>query len=93
MKSAPKAALKLATPVVLAFTSFRQSVCSSIPLWSGLRSGRVPEVVLLKAKSRGVVLLDESLADLVRAQKVTVEVAKQFAEAPADFEALVARRK
>ena len=30
--------------------------------------------------------LDESLAELVKAQKVTIEVAKQFAESPADLE-------
>jgi twitching motility protein PilT len=67
-------------------------VPASLTLWSALRGGRVPEIAFLKEKSRGVVLLDESLAELVRAQKVTVEVAKHYSEAPSDFEALVARR-
>ena len=35
--------------------------------------------------------LDESLAELVRAQKVTLEVAKPFAESPQELEAHVAR--
>jgi twitching motility protein PilT len=68
-------------------------VPASLTLWSALRAGRIPEIAFLKAKSRGVILLDESLADLARAQKVTVEVAKHYSESPSDFEALVARRK
>jgi hypothetical protein len=37
------------------------------------------------------VRLDESLAELVRAQKVTLEVAKQFAESAEQLEAQATR--
>jgi twitching motility protein PilT len=66
---------------------------SSIALYTLIRDGRTFQIPSLQQRGRGlgVVRLDESLADLVRAQKVTVEVAKQYAESPPDLEALVAR--
>jgi hypothetical protein len=40
----------------------------------------------------GIVQLDESLAELVRAGKIDVAQARTFAEAPDDLEALVAHK-
>ena len=66
---------------------------SSIALYTLIRDGRTYQIPSLQQRGRalGVVRLDESLADLVRAQKATLEVVKQFAESPPDLEALVAR--
>jgi len=65
----------------------------SVALYTLIRDGRTHQIPDLqkRGKAVGVVRLDESLADLVRAQKVTAEVAKQFAESPADFDGHVAR--
>ncbi|MDF2692766.1 MAG: Twitching motility protein PilT, partial [Labilithrix sp.] len=66
---------------------------ASISLHTLIRDGRTHQIADLQARGKpaGMVRLDEALADLVRAQKVTPEVAKQFAESPADFVAQVAR--
>ena len=62
---------------------------ASIALYTLIRDNRTFQIPSLQQRGRamGVVRLDESLADLVRAGKVTLEVAKQFAEAPAELEA------
>jgi twitching motility protein PilT len=66
---------------------------SSIALYTLIRDGRTFQIPSLQQRGRtlGIVRLDESLADLVRAQKATLEVVKHFAESPQDVEALVAR--
>jgi len=66
---------------------------SSVALYTAIRDGRTNQIPSLQQRGRanGVLRLDESLADLVRSQKATLEVAKHFAESPADLEALVAR--
>jgi twitching motility protein PilT len=66
---------------------------ATIALYTLIRDGRTFQIPSLQQRGRalGVLRLDESLADLVRAQKATLEVVKQFAESPADLEALVAR--
>jgi twitching motility protein PilT len=66
---------------------------SSIALYTLIRDGRTFQIPSLqqRGRGRGVVRLDESLADLVRLQKVTLEVAKQFAESPQELEAHAAR--
>lgn len=63
---------------------------SSIPLYSLVRDGRTFQIPALmqQGKARGVVRLEESLASLVRAQKVTLEAAKQHAESTKDLESL-----
>ncbi|MBX3223567.1 MAG: Flp pilus assembly complex ATPase component TadA [Labilithrix sp.] len=65
----------------------------SVALYTLVRDGRTHQIPDLqkRGKAAGVVRLDESLADLVRAQKVTAEVAKLFAESPADLDALASR--
>ena len=62
---------------------------SSIALYTLIRDARTFQIPSLQQRGRthGVVRLDESLAELVRTQKVTLEVAKQFAESPQELEA------
>ena len=65
----------------------------SVALYTLVRDGRVHEIPDLqkRANAAGVVRLDDSLAELVRAQKITADVAKQFAESPAELDARAAR--
>ena len=62
---------------------------SSIALYTLIRDARTLQIPSLQQRGRalGVVRLDESLAELVRAQKVTLEVAKHFAESPQELDA------
>jgi twitching motility protein PilT len=64
----------------------------STSLWALIRDSRTFQIPSLqqRGKSLGIVRLDESLAELVKAGKVTLEVAKQYAEAPQELEAQVA---
>ena len=66
---------------------------SSIALYALIRDARTFQIPSLQQRGRtlGVMRLDESLADLVRSQKVTLEVAKQFAESPQELEAYSTR--
>ena len=66
---------------------------SSIALYTLIRDARTFQIPSLQQRGRaqGVVRLDESLAELVRAQKVTLEVAKQFAESAEQLEAQATR--
>lgn len=63
----------------------------STSLWALIRDSRTFQIPSLqqRGKSLGIVRLDESLAELVKAGKVTLEVAKQYAEAPQELEAQV----
>ncbi|MBX3214714.1 MAG: Flp pilus assembly complex ATPase component TadA [Labilithrix sp.] len=65
----------------------------SVALFTLVRDGRTHQIPDLqkRGKSAGIVRLDEALAELVRAQKVTKEVAKLFAESPAELDAELAR--
>jgi twitching motility protein PilT len=67
---------------------------SSIALYTLIRDARTFQIPSLRQRGRalGVVRLDESLAELVRTQKVTLEVAKQFAESPQELEVHARRR-
>jgi twitching motility protein PilT len=58
-------------------------------LYTLVRDGRTNQIPALqqRARSLGFMRLDDSLSELVRAQKVTLEVARQFAESPADLAA------
>ena len=65
----------------------------SVALFTLVRDGRTHQIPDLqkRGKSAGIVRLDEALAELVRAQKVTKEVANLFAESPAELDAELAR--
>ena len=66
---------------------------SSIALYTLIRDARTNQIPSLQQRGRahGVVRLDESLAELVRTAKVTLEVAKLFAESPQELEAHATR--
>ena len=66
----------------------------SVALYTLVRDGRTHEIPEIQKRGKdggGVLRLDDSLAELVRAQKVTAVVAKQLAESPAELEAQIAR--
>ncbi|MBX3201075.1 MAG: Flp pilus assembly complex ATPase component TadA [Labilithrix sp.] len=65
----------------------------SVALFTLVRDGRTHQIPDLqkRGKTAGIVRLDDALAELVRAQKVTGEVAKLFAESPGELDAELAR--
>lgn len=69
-------------------------IAPSAELATLLREGRTREIAELHRRGHtpGSIRVDESLADLVRSQKVPVDVARQFADSPAELEAQIAAR-
>ncbi len=63
----------------------------SPPLWALIRDGKTFQIPSLqqRGKALGIVRLDDSLADLVRSGKTTLENARPYAENPGDFDAVV----
>lgn len=63
----------------------------STSLWALIRDNRTFQIPSLqqRGKGLGITRLDESLADLVRAGKITLDVAKSVAEAPLELEAML----
>jgi twitching motility protein PilT len=66
----------------------------SPPLWALIRDGKTFQIPSLqqRGKALGIVRLDDSLAELVRAGKTSLEIAREFADAPDQLEALVSGR-
>jgi twitching motility protein PilT len=66
----------------------------SPPLWALIRDNKTFQIPSLqqRGKALGIVRLDDSLADLVRSGLTTLEVAREFAEAPEQLETLVSGR-
>jgi twitching motility protein PilT len=60
----------------------------SVALWNLIRENKTFQIPSLqqRGKSLGIVRLDDSLAELVRAGRVTLETALSYAEAPDDLE-------
>lgn len=67
----------------------------SVPLWSLIRDNKTFQIPSLqqRGKAAGVVRLDDSLADLVRAGKVTREAAYAVAESPEELEATLTGKR
>ncbi|MDB4974435.1 MAG: Twitching motility protein PilT [Myxococcaceae bacterium] len=63
----------------------------SSPLWALIRDNKTFQIPSLqqRGKSLGIVRLDDSLAELVRSGHTTIEIAREYAEAPEQLEALV----
>ena len=63
----------------------------SSALWALIRDNKTFQIPSLqqRGKALGIIRLDDSLADLVRAGKTSLEIAREFAESPDQFEALV----
>jgi twitching motility protein PilT len=66
----------------------------SPPLWALIRDNKTFQIPSLqqRGKALGIVRLDDSLAELVRAGVTTLEIARDFADAPDQLEALVSGR-
>ncbi|HKP64465.1 MAG TPA: PilT/PilU family type 4a pilus ATPase [Polyangiales bacterium] len=82
-------------------TADRKQLCAaaeilpgSTALWSLIRDNRTYQIPSLqqRGKSLGIVRLDDSLAELVRSGRTTLEIARDYADAPQHLEALVAGR-
>lgn len=60
----------------------------SIALWNMIRDGKTYQIPSLQQRGRGagIVRLDDSLAELVRLGRTTIETAKAFAEDPEELE-------
>jgi len=93
--------LRLITSQRLLPTADRKQLCAaaeilpgSTALWSLIRDNRTYQITSLqqRGKSLGIIRLDDSLAELVRSGRTTLEIAREFAEAPNQFDALVAGR-
>jgi twitching motility protein PilT len=67
----------------------------SIALWSLIRDNKTFQIPSLQQRGKGfgIVRLDESLGDLVRARKVTQAAALAVAENPDDLEALLSGKR
>jgi twitching motility protein PilT len=63
----------------------------SVALWSLIRDGKTFQIPSLQQRGRGfgILRLDESLLELVRAGRVTREAALTVAEAPDELEAIL----
>ncbi|HEX6242088.1 MAG TPA: PilT/PilU family type 4a pilus ATPase, partial [Polyangiales bacterium] len=66
----------------------------SPPLWALIRDNKTFQIPSLqqRGKSLGIVRLDDSLAELVRAGKTSLETAREFADSPDQLEGLVTGR-
>lgn len=93
--------LRLITSQRLLPTTDRKQLCGaaeilpgSTALWSLIRDNRTFQITSLqqRGKSLGIVRLDDSLAELVRSGRTTLDIAREYAEAPHQFDALVAGR-
>ena len=66
----------------------------STPLWSLIRENRTFQIASLqqRGKSIGITRLDDSLADLVRSGKTTMEIAREYADSADQLATLVQGR-
>jgi twitching motility protein PilT len=66
-----------------------------VPLWNLIRDGRTYQIPSLqqRGKGLGVIRLDDSLADLARAGRVTAAAAVAVAEAPEELELVLGVRR
>jgi twitching motility protein PilT len=67
----------------------------SVALGNLIRDGKTYQIPSLqqRGKGLGIVRFDDSLADLVRAGKTTLELARGYAESPDELEAMVTGRR
>ena len=67
----------------------------SIALWSLIRDNKTYQIPSLQQRGKGfgIVRIDDSLADLVRAGRVTLATALTVAEAPDELEALLSGKR
>ncbi|MDC3954324.1 PilT/PilU family type 4a pilus ATPase [Polyangium jinanense] len=67
----------------------------SVPLWNLIRESKTWQIPSLQQRGKGfgIVRLDDSLADLVRAGKASLEDALLVAEAPDELEAALAGKR
>ena len=66
----------------------------STPLWNLIRDNRTYQIASLqqRGKSLGIVRLDDSLSELVKSGRITMEIAREYADSPELVESMVAGR-
>ncbi|MEW5849914.1 MAG: PilT/PilU family type 4a pilus ATPase [Myxococcota bacterium] len=66
-----------------------------VPLWNLIRENKTYQIPSLqqRGKALGIITLNESLAELVRSGRTTLEVAKQNSEAPDELEAIITGKR
>jgi twitching motility protein PilT len=67
----------------------------SIPLWSLIRDGKTYQIPSLQQRGKGfgIIRIDDSLADLVKSGRVTLQNAMAVAESPDELEAIVSGKR
>ena len=67
----------------------------SISLWSLIRDNKTFQIPSLQQRGKGfgILRLDESLADLVRANRITLEMARTVADDPDDLDEMLAAKE
>lgn len=67
----------------------------SIALWNLIRENKTYQIPSLqqRGKALGILRLDDSLAELVRTGRVTLETAREYADAPDELEVLVSGQR
>jgi twitching motility protein PilT len=67
----------------------------SIPLWSLIRDGKTYQIPSLQQRGKGfgIIRIDDSLADLVKAGRVTLQNAMAVAESPDELDAIVSGKR
>jgi twitching motility protein PilT len=83
-------------------TADRQQLCAAAevlpgntPLWNLIRENRTYQIASLqqRGKSLGIVRLDDSLAELVKQGRTTLEIAREYAESAELLETMVMGKK
>jgi twitching motility protein PilT len=85
----------LPTPDGRSMVAAAELLPGSIALWSLIRDAKTFQIPSLQQRGKGfgIIRLDDSLADLVRASKVTKEAAMAVAENPDELEAILAGKR
>jgi twitching motility protein PilT len=67
----------------------------SVSLWSLIRDNKTFQIPSLQQRGKGIgiIRIDDSLYDLVKAGKTTLEIAKEYAENPEELELAVLGKK
>jgi pilus retraction protein PilT len=73
------------------FVACAELLPGSISLWSLIRDNKTFQIPSLQQRGKGIgiIRIDDSLVDLVKAGKTTLEIAKEWAESPEELEIAV----
>jgi twitching motility protein PilT len=77
------------------FVAAAELLPGSISLWSLIRDNKTFQIPSLQQRGKGIgiIRIDDSLVDLVKSGRTTLEIAKEYAENPEDVELTVLGKK